>query len=43
MNISLFIMIVSGDINILVETKAMDAGIRTLNKHTKGKEFLNLY
>ena len=37
MNISLFIMIVSGDINILVETKAMDAGVRTLIKHTKGK------
>ena len=42
MNISLFIMIISGDINILVETKAMDAGIRALIKHTKGKEFLLL-
>ena len=42
MNISLFIMIVSGDINILVETKAMDAGVRTLIKHTKGKEFFLL-
>ena len=42
MNISLFIMIISGDINILVKAKAMDAGIRTLIKHTKGKEFLLL-
>ena len=40
MNISLFIMIISGDINILVETKAMECGIRALIKCTKGKEFL---
>lgn len=40
MNISLFIMIISGDINILVETKAMECGIRTLIRCTKGKEFL---
>ena len=42
MNISLFIMIISGDINILVQTKAMECGIRTLIKCTKGKEFLLL-
>ena len=40
MNISLFIMIISGDINILVETKAMECGIRALIRLTKGKEFL---
>ena len=38
-NISLFIMIISGDINILVVTKAMEAGIKELIKCTKGKEF----
>lgn len=37
MNISLFIMIISGDINILVETKAMECGIRALNKMYKRK------
>ena len=42
MNISLFIMIISGDINILVQTKAMECGIRALIKCTKGKEFLLL-
>ena len=41
-NISLFIMIISGDINILVTTKAMEFGIRQLIKSTKGKEFLLL-
>ena len=39
-NISLFIMIISGDINILIVTKAMEAGIRVLIKCTKGKEFI---
>ena len=42
MNISLFVMIMSGSINILVEIKAMDAGIQALIKCTKGKEFLLL-
>ena len=42
MDISLFIMLISGAINILVETKAMDAGIQSLIKCTKGKEFLLL-
>ena len=32
-------MIISGDINILVATKAMEAGIKELIKCTKGKEF----
>ena len=41
-NISLFIMIISGDINILVTTKAMEFGIRQLIKSTKRKEFLLL-
>ena len=38
-NISLFIMIIAGNINILVTTKAMEAGIRELIRCTKGKEF----
>lgn len=42
MNISLFIMIISGCINILVQTKALDAGIQALIRLTKGKEFLLL-
>ena len=42
MNISFYVMIIAGCINILVNTKAMDAGIHTLIRLTKGKEFFLL-
>ena len=42
MDISFFVMIIAGCINILVNTKAMDAGIQALIRLTKGKEFILL-
>ena len=39
-DISVFLYILGGNINILIETNSIEAGMKALGRRTKGKEFL---